>query len=100
MTLEETTRLIRAAAEAQDLDALHQARIQRDAAIAALATLPPTEELRASVADSLAAGDEARRALGLIKQRLHAERRRVAAIEGGFLRSPRLPEPPHFDYKG
>jgi hypothetical protein len=99
MTLDETTRLIRAAAGTEDLDGLQQARIQRDAAIAALATLPPTEELRASLADAIAAGEEARRALGLIKQRLRSESRRLAAIQTGFLRALRIPETPHFDYK-
>jgi hypothetical protein len=100
MTLDESTSLLRAAAQAADFPALQQARLHRDAAIAALATLPPTAELRASVADSIAAGEEARRALRLIKQRLHDERRRLATIEAGFLRALRIPETPHFDYKG
>lgn len=99
MTLEQTTRLLRAAAEALDLEALAQAKRERIEAIAALRTLPPSEDLRAAVAESIAAGEEATRALRRIKQRIRQESRRLAVIEAGFLRSP-LPGGRHIDCKG
>lgn len=89
MTLEQTTRLILAAAELQDLGALQAAAKEREAAIAALGSMPPTEELRDAVARSIEAGEEAKRTIRLIKQRLRNESRRLERIEAGFVRALR-----------
>jgi hypothetical protein len=87
MTLDQTTRLILAAAELQDLAALQSASKERESALAALPSLPPTPELRDAVAASMAAGEEAKRALRAIKQRIRKDSRRLAHIEHGFLRT-------------
>jgi hypothetical protein len=86
MTLEETTSRMLAAAEAEDLGALLAALKDRESAIAALASIQPTVELRNAVEASIAAGEEARRAIRAIKQRIRTVSRRLANIEGGFLR--------------
>ena len=87
MTLEQTTRLILSSAELQDVAALQAAGEEREAALAKLRSLPPTEELRDAVAESLKAGEEARRTIRLIKQRIRNESRRLEHIETGFLRT-------------
>ena len=89
MTLEQTTEWILAAAEAQNLEALLAASKEREAAIAWLVTAAPTVELHHAVAASLAAGDEAGRAIHRIKQRIRNESRRLANIEHGFVRALR-----------
>jgi hypothetical protein len=100
MTLEQTTRLILAAAELQDLAALQAAGEEREAALAKLGSLPPTEELRDAVAESLQAGEEARRTIRLIKQRTRNESRRLERIETGFLRALRPAGPQRIDCRG
>lgn len=100
MKLQETTRWIRAAAEAQDLEALETARQAREAAIAALPALPPSEDLLAALRESRDAGEEAMLALRRIKQRVRQESRRLAAIEAAFLRALREPAGPHIDCQG
>ena len=89
MTLEQTTEQILAATEAQDLALLQDACKEREDAMAALRGTPPTPELRDAIAASLAAGDEARRAIRAIRQRLFKESRRLTNIENGFLRALR-----------
>lgn len=93
MTLDETTRRILAAVEARDLPALQEAAKQRNTAIAALASLPPTPALRDAVARSIAAGEEAKRTIRAI-------RRRLANIEHGFVRALRPTAKHQIDYKG
>ena len=88
MTLEQITRRIRAAAEAQDLPALQKAARERQSAIVMLSSMTPTPELRDAVAASIAAGEQARRAIRSIQQRLRRESRRLTTIEHGFLRAP------------
>lgn len=85
MTLKQTTRLILSAAELQDLAALQAAGEERETALARLGSLPPTEELRDAVAESLKAGEEAWRTIRLIKQRIRNESRRLERIETGFV---------------
>lgn len=100
MTLEQTTQRILAAADAQDLAALEAASKLRESVIAALASAPPTSQLRNAVAASIAAGEQARRAIRVIKQRLRNESRRLSNIETGFVRALR-PLPAHrIDCKG
>lgn len=94
MTIEQTTPRILAAAEAQNLEALQAACKEREAAIAGIGLLAPTEALRNAVAASLAAGEEAKRSLRVIKQRIRNESRRLAQIETGFVRALR-PEAVH-----
>jgi hypothetical protein len=100
MTLEETTEAILVAAEAQDLAALEEARKQREEAMAALSTLSPTIALRNAVADSIKAGEDARRALRIMKQRMRDESRRLAQIESGFLHGLGGSVPHRIDCKG
>jgi hypothetical protein len=99
MTLQQTTRRIQKAAEAQDLEALQAASIERATAIAALASIVPTPTLREAVAASIAAGDEARRAIHSIRQRIRKDSRRLANIQHGFLRAL-LPSAHRIDCKG
>jgi hypothetical protein len=99
MTLEQTTRLILSAAELQDLAALQAAGEEREAALATLGSLPATEELRKTVAESLKAGEEARRTIRLIKQKIRDESRRLERIETGFLRALRPAGPQRIDCK-
>jgi hypothetical protein len=87
MTLEQTTRLVLAAVELQDLEALQAAGKARESAIAGLNLLAPTPALRDAVAASIAAGDEARKSIRVIRQRIRKESRRLANIEHGFLRA-------------
>jgi hypothetical protein len=87
MTLEQTTRRIRAAAEVLDLEALLSASKERRSAIAMLATMPATPELRDAVADSIEAGEEANRTIRVINRRLRQESRRLSNMEQGFLRA-------------
>jgi hypothetical protein len=87
MTLEQTTRSIRAAVEKQDLEALQRASKEREYAIALLASLRATPALRDAVADSIEAGEEAKRTIRIIKQRLRQESRRLSNVEHGFLRA-------------
>ncbi len=100
MTLEHTTRLILAAAELQDLGALQTAGKEREAAIAGLGSMPPTEELRDALAQSIEAGEEANRTIRLIKQRLRNESRRLERIEAGFVRALRPAERHRVDCRG
>ncbi len=100
MTLEETTEAILVAAEAQDMAALEDARKQREEAMAALSSLPPTMALRNAVADSIKAGEQARRALRIMKQRMRDESRRLTLIESGFVQGLRSADPHRIDYKG
>jgi hypothetical protein len=89
MTLEQTTRRILTAMEALDLEGLEGAAKERDHAIAMLASLPPTPALRNAVAASIAAGEEAKRAIRTIRQRFRRESRRLERIEDGFVRALR-----------
>ena len=100
MTLEQTTRLILSAAELQDLAALQAAGEEREVALEKLGSLPPTEELRNAMVESLKAGEEARRTLHLIKQRIRNESRRLERIETGFVRALRPTGTPRIDCKG
>jgi hypothetical protein len=100
MTLEQTTRLILSATELQDLAALQAAGEEREAVLAKLGSLPPTEELRNTVAESLKAGEEARRTIRLIKQRIRNESRRLERIESGFIRVLRPAGPQRIDCEG
>lgn len=100
MTLEQTTRRILTAVEAQDLAALEAASRERNSAIARLASIPPTSDLRDAVAASIAAGEEARRTIRLIKQRIRHESRRLERIENGFLRALRPAAKHRVDCKG
>jgi len=100
MTLDQITRRIFAAAEAQDLAALHSAAKERTAALAALASLPPTPELRDAVARSIAAGEEAKRAIRAIRQRIRRDSRRLANIQSGFLRTLAPAATPRIDCRG
>ena len=86
MTLEQSTRLIWDAVEFQDLEALQVAAKARKFAIARLNLETPTPALRDAVAASVAAGEEAKRAIRSIRQRIRNESRRMANIEYGFLR--------------
>jgi hypothetical protein len=99
MTLEQITRRIRAAAEAQDLAALQKASKERRSAIATLSSMAPTPELRDVVAASIAAGEQARRAIRSIQHRLRQDSRRLTTIEHGFLRAL-VPAKHHIDYQG
>jgi hypothetical protein len=100
MTLEQTTRLILSAAELQDFAALQAAGKERDAAIAGLGSMPATEQLRNAIAASLHAGDEAKRAIRLIKHRIRSESRRLERIETGFVRAMRPAERHRIDCQG
>jgi hypothetical protein len=97
MTLEQTTRLV---LSATDLAALQAAAEQRQAALATLGSIPPTEELRDVMVESLKAGEEARRSIRLIKHRIRNESRRMERIETGFLRALRPAGPQRVDCKG
>jgi hypothetical protein len=99
MTLEQTTQRTLSAAGAQDLEALRGASKERESAIAALASLPPTPALREAVAASIAAGEEAKRAIRTIRQRTRKDSRRLATIEHGFLRAL-VPAKHQVDFKG
>jgi hypothetical protein len=100
MTLEQSTRRILAAVEAQDLAALQAAAKGRESAMAMLASIPPTPELRKAMAASITAGEEATRAIRGIRQRIRKDSRRLANIERGFL-GALFPLPEHrIDYKG
>ena len=99
MEFENITRRILAAAEAHDLSALQEASKDRKSAIAALASLTPTPELRNAVAASIAAGKEAKRTIRTIQQRLRDDSRKLTTIEQGFLRSL-VPAKHQIDCKG
>ncbi len=100
MTLERITKRMLAAAEAQDLAALQAISKERQSAIAKLASAPPTPALRDAVAASIAAGEQAKRAIRAINQRLRKNSRRLSHIEEGFLHAL-LPVARHrIDYKG
>ena len=100
MTLEQSTQRILAAVEAQDLALLGAAGKMREEAIAVLASAPATPMLRNAVAESIAAGEEARQAIRAIKQRIRGESRRLANIERGFVRVTRLGVGHRVDCKG
>ncbi len=100
MTLEQTTQRILAAASAQDLAALEAASKLRQSAIAAISSAPPTPLLRNAVAASIAAGEEAKRAIRVIKQRIRNESRRLSNIETGFVRALRPLAAHQIDCKG
>jgi hypothetical protein len=100
MTLDETTQRILAAVEAQDLAALQEASKEREGAIAALASAPPTPALRDAVARSIAAGEEATRAIRSIRQHIRKESRRLAHLENGFVRALRPAAKHQIDYQG
>jgi hypothetical protein len=87
MTLEQTTRLILSGAELHDLGALEAAAKERGTAMAALDAMPATEEMRGAIAASLQAGEEAKRTIQLIRQRIRNESRRLERIETGFVRA-------------
>jgi hypothetical protein len=89
MTLEQSTENIRSAAEAQNLEALQAANVERKAVIAALKSQPPSPQLRDAIAASLQAGEEAKRTIRLIKQCLRNDSRRLANLEDGFIRALR-----------
>jgi hypothetical protein len=100
MTLEQTTRHILAAADAQDLAALQSASEMRESALAELHSMRPTPELCQDVTASIAAGETAKRTLRVIKQRLRNESRRLTHIEDGFMRALLPPEKHQVDCKG
>lgn len=100
MTLEQTTQRILRAVEAGDLAALEQASKERESAMRALGSLPPTPELCDAVAASIAAGEEARLAIRSIRQRLRKDTRRLANIEHGFLRALLPAANPQIDCQG
>ena len=100
MTLEQTTRLILSAAELQDPAALEVAGRERQTAIAGLGAMPPSEQLRQDLAASIAAGEEAKRTLRLIKQRIRSESRRLERIETGFVRALRPARTHRIDCRG
>jgi hypothetical protein len=87
MTLEQTTRRILAAAEAQDLAALQSACEMRESALAELHSMRPTPWLCQDVTGSIAAGERAKQALRVVKQRIRNESRRLAHIEDEFVRA-------------
>ena len=99
MTLEQTTGLILAAATAHDLEALQAASNERKSSIAMLASIPPTPALRDAVEASIAAGEQARRAIRSLQHRLRQDSRRLTTIEHGFLRAL-VPAKHHIDYQG
>jgi hypothetical protein len=100
MNLEQTTRMVLAAADLQDLGALEVAGRERAPAISALASFPATEILREAAAASFQAGEEAKRAIRLIRQRLRKESRRLEHIETGFLRALQPAASHRVDCKG
>jgi hypothetical protein len=87
MTLEQNTRRILKAVEAQDLAGLERASKDRERAIATLGSTPPTPELRDAVEASIAAGEEAKRTIRALRQRIQKDSRRLANIQHGFLRA-------------
>lgn len=100
MTLEQITKRMLAAAEAQDLAGLQAACAERKAAMATLASMPPTPALRDAIAASIAAGEEARRAIRALKLQMRRDSRRLSNIEEGFLHAL-LPVVMHkIDYEG
>jgi hypothetical protein len=99
MTLEQTTRLTIAAADAHDLEALQAASNERKSSIAMLASIPPTPALRDAVEASITAGEEARRAIRMILQRLRQDHRRLVNIKHGFLRA-QIPARHQIDCQG
>jgi|SRR5271165_2114731 len=99
MTLDQTTLLILSATEMQDLTALQAAGSQRGAALARLGSIPPTEELRHAMVESLLAGEEAKRTIRIIKQKIRNESRRLERIETGFVRALRPAAPHRIDCK-
>jgi hypothetical protein len=100
MTLEQNTEHIRSAAEAQNLEALQAANIERKAVIAVLKSLPPSPQLRDAISASLQAGEEAKRSIRLIKQCLRNDSRRLANIDDGFIRALRPVSVSRINYKG
>jgi hypothetical protein len=100
MTLEQTTWWILCAVETEDLEALEKASQERVSAMQMLASIPPTLELREAVAASIAAGEEARRAIRSIRQRARKDSRRLENIEQGFLRALLPAAHPQIDYEG
>jgi hypothetical protein len=99
MTLEQTTKRMLAAAQAEDLLALVGALREREIAFATLASIPPSLDLRDAVEASIAAGEEARRAIRAIKLRIRKITWRLASIEHAFLRVL-LPGKHQIDCKG
>lgn len=93
MTLEQTTQRILNAAQAQDLEALESASKDRGSLIAVLDRIPATPALRDAVAESIAAGDIAKRTIRAIRQRL-------MRIERGFLRASPSAAAHRIDYRG
>lgn len=85
MTLEQTTESMLAAAQAEDLMALLVALKERQAVMATLDSIPPSQQLRDALEASIAAGEEARRTIRTIKQRIQRASRKLANIEHGFL---------------
>jgi hypothetical protein len=89
MKLEQSTRLILAAVDFEDLGALQAACKEREAAIIAIDSAPATAELQSAVVASLKAGEEAKRAIRMLKQRFRNESRRLERIETGFVKALR-----------
>jgi hypothetical protein len=100
MKLEQSTRLILAAVDLQDLGALQTACRERESAIGGLGSMPATEELHRAVAASIKAGEEATRAIRLLKQRLRHESRRLERIETGFVNALRPASGHRIDCRG
>jgi hypothetical protein len=100
MTLEQTTQLVWSAIELEDLGALETACRERADAIRGLKSRRPSEALRDALAESIRAGEEAKRTVRLIKQRVRHESRRLDRIENGFLKALRVPATPWLDCKG
>jgi hypothetical protein len=89
MTLEQTTCRILAAAEAQDLAALQSASEMRQEALDELYSMPRSTALCDVLTASIAAGEKAKQALRVVKQRIRNESRRLAHIEDEFVRALR-----------
>lgn len=100
MTLENSTERILAAVATQNFEALEAGVKQREAAMAAIASAPPTFLLRDAIAASLAAGEEAKRALRVLRQRMRHESRRLSNIEQGFVQALRPAPSYQVDCKG
>jgi hypothetical protein len=100
MTLEQTTRLILAAADLQNLGALEAAAKERQTALARIDSMPATQELRDAIASSLQAGDQAKRTIRLIRQRARHESRKLDRIETGFVHALRPAAPHRIDCRG
>ncbi len=100
MTLEQSTRRILNAVEAQDLEALEGASKEREWVMKTLASMAPTQALRDAVAESIAAGELAQKTIRAIRHQIRKDSRRLANIQHGFLRALAPAERPRIDCQG